>query len=584
MTWRTASVEMWTRSFGIALVSAACLAAPARAQLARMQASPNAPKLLVVPFGHIAADSDIATEIADKFRDRIRLAHNDDFAVILKKAMCDALDQSGFSCSIELEPTQVGQLANVMNARFIADGRLFPRGQDSLLVLVRLVQAVRLNPMGTAASVVVERTKLTASLGERLADRIADKYRSFEYITRCRSEREQKNFDRAVDAAQRALRYDVESGGAYLCLALTLQDRGAPADSVQAALEQAHAADSLNTTVARQLAFMYQEKRDTANLIRMSRNILAVDINDNDLRKSVAQLYVIRGHADSAVMLLDEALGRNPTQWDLLNLKAIALGAQSKWDSAAAVMATAAEADSSKIDSTFISRTLDFYDRANDSAHVLAWVQRGTQKVPTWSGLQYRYSVLLLAKNDTAGALAAAEKFMTMVPGDGRGHLVVATLLQARGQDDSALVHAKMAGDADSTYRPAAAGIFVRAGVKALQAQVWPRADTLLTQAKDWGQGQAQQTAAFYAGVAEFQRGYGALTDAQKRQGPRVEQAQRDSGCVSLRAATDFLNQAEQNITANVAINREAASQYLTYLPQFKDAIPKMARALKCPS
>jgi hypothetical protein len=223
MTWRAASV--------LALVGAACLAAPARAQLARLQASPNAPKLLVVPFGHLTpADSDIATEIADNFRDRIRLAHTEDFNVILKKGMCDALDQSGFSCGSELEPTQVGQLANVLNARFIADGRLFPRGGDSLLVLVRLVQAVRTNPMGTAASSVVARAKVSANLGSQLADRIADNFRSFEYITRCRTERESKNYQRAIDAANRALRYDTKSGGALLCLALTLQDQGAPPD------------------------------------------------------------------------------------------------------------------------------------------------------------------------------------------------------------------------------------------------------------------------------------------------------------------------------------------------------------------
>jgi hypothetical protein len=71
------------------------------------------------------------------------------------------------------------------------------------------------------------------------------------------------------------------------------------------------------------------------------------------------------------VLLLDDALQRNPAQWDLLNVKAIAFGAWEKWDSAATVMSLAAEADSSKVDSTFITRMLDFAGHAGDSARTL---------------------------------------------------------------------------------------------------------------------------------------------------------------------------------------------------------------------
>ncbi len=586
MTWRTASLGAWMRSVGIVLASAVCLAAPAAAQLVRQPPPPTGPKVLIVPFGRILpADSDIAIEVGDAFRDRIRLAHSDDFTAIQKRVMCDALDQSGFSCSAELEPTQVGQLANVLNARFIVDGRIFPRGQDSVLILARLVQAIRNNPMGTAASVTVPRSKATGSVGTALADRIDDKFQSFEYIQRCRDEREQKNFQRAIDAARRAMRYDPQSGGAQLCIALTLQDQGAPQDSVQHALEAAHLADSLNTTVARQLAAIYQEKHDTLGLLHMVHHILQVDINDNDTRKGAAQLYVMRGQPDSAVMLLDEALQRNPTQWDLLNVKAIAFGAWQKWDSAVAVMNYAAEVDSSKVDSTFIARTQEFATREGDTTQMLQWVRRGTQKVPTWTSNWYLYATLLLAKNDTTGAMTAVEQFMKLAPQDGRGHLVYANLLQARGQDDSALVHARLAGAVDSTYRPSAAGVFLRVAVKAFQASNWPRADTLFGAAQDWATGQADTTAMFYHGVAQFQRGYAAVQDAQSKQrDAQRDAAVRATACASVVTAGQFLNLAEPNITGGASANRDLANQLLTYVPQLKNALPQLARALKCPS
>ena len=586
MTWRTASLGRWTRSVGIALGCAACLVAPAFAQLVRQPPPPTGPKMLIVTFGRVLpADSAIALEVGDAFRDRIRLAHSDDFTAIQKRVMCDALDQSGFTCSQELEPTQVGQLANVLNARFIVDGRIFPRGADSVLILARLVQAIRNNPMGTAASVVVPRTKATGSVGTTLADRIDDKFQSFEHIQHCRDAREQKNYDRAIDMARRALRYDPQSGGARLCLALTLQDQGAPQDSVQRELERAHDADSLNTTVARTLGQIYQEKHDTVQLLHMLHHILQVDINDNELRKSAAQLYVMRGQPDSAVRLLDDALQRNPTQWDLLNVKAIALGAAQKWDSAAAVMSFAADVDSSKVDSTFIARMLEYSDNAGDSARTLRWVRRATVKVPAWSNNWYRYATLLLGKNDTTGAMDAVRQFMRLAPEDGRGHLVYATLLQATGQEDSALVHAKMAGDADSTYRAPASGVFLRAGVKALQAQNYPRADTLLGQAHQWATGQALQTAMFYHGVAQFQRGYAAVTDAQSKQrDAQKDPAVRAAACASVTTAGNFLNAAEPNITGGAAANRDLANQLLNYLPQLKTALPQLGHALKCPS
>ena len=198
------------------------------------------------------------------------------------------------------------------------------------------------------------------------------------------------------------------------------------------------------------------------------------------------------------------------------------------------------------------------------------------------------YATLLLAKADTTGAMAAVQQFMKLAPDAGRGLLVYANLLQARGQVDSALAHAKMAGDADSLYRPSAAGVFLRAAVKALQDTAFARADTLFTAAQSWATGDAQKTASFYRGVAQFQEGYAKLnaaSEAYKRLQAK-DQTAREPGCAAVRASTDFLNQAEANLTANVAINRETASQLLTYLPQFRTNLTQLAgpRAFKCGS
>lgn len=585
----------WTRSFGLALAGAVCLAAPAAAQLARVQASPNAPKLLVAPFGRLQAqDSDLAMTVGDGLRERMRLDHTDDFQTVQKKAMCDILTESGFACTTGLEQTVIAQLARFANARFVVDGMLYPEGGDSLLILARLVQAVGTSPLSATASIQLPKAKVSASTGSQLADRLSDKFRAFEQITNCRNAREQKNYSRAIDAANRALRYDPQSGGALLCIALTLQDQGASTDTVLAVFERAHDADSLNTVVARQLARIYDQKGDTLQLLHMLHHILQVDVNDNELRIQTAHLFVVRRHADSAVILLDQALARNPNQFDLVQAKAISFAAGEKYDSAAANMRLAAEVDSTKIDSLFLERIVAFYDAAHDTAQVLTWEGRMAQHVPTYTANWYRYGTGLLAHGDTTAAMAAIKQFMTLAPTDGRGHLVYGTLLLAQaardtsqhGLLDSAVAHAKMTGDADSSYRSAAANIFLRVGVLALQAPPnYPRADSLLTVAKGWGEGEARQTATFYAGVAQFQRGYAAVTAAQPLL-PRGQRdpAVRDSACALVRTAGDFLNRAEPNITTAAAVNRDLANQLLNYLPQLRAPLPQMARVLKCPS
>jgi TonB family protein len=137
----------------------------------------------------------------------------------------------------------------------------------------------------------------------------------------------------------------------------------------------------------------------------------------------------------------------------------------------------------------------------------------------------------------------------------------------------------------DSAYRPTASDSFLRDGVQALRAQDYGRADSLLGLAQQQATGQALQTATFYHGVAQFQRGYAALMDAQLRQrNARNDPAARAAACASAAAAASFLSQAEPNITGGAASNRDLANQLLSYLPQMKNALPPLARGLNCPT
>ena len=585
MTWRGQCAPVWARVIGVSLLGLGCLATSSAAQLARLPASANAPKLLVAPFGRDrSADSVLATVAGDAVRVRMLNSHTGDFATITKEAVCKALEESGFSCTQPLEPSQIGQLAHLLNARYMIDGMVFPRGTDSVLVLARLLQTVRQAPLAASASVVVDRAKGVNSVGNGLADRLADKFRSFDYITNCRTSLEAKDFVKATEAANRALRYDRESGGAYLCLAQVLQANGGNPDSVQAVYEAAHNADSLNTLVGRQLYLIYEAKHDTLQMLHMLHHIIQVDVSDNDVKKAAVEIQVRRGHPDSAVAILDDALNRNPNQIDLLVLRAIALGAESKFGDAGASMAAAA-IDSAKIDSLFIARTLAFYDAASDSASAFTWRKICTVRTPGNGDCWFKYASGLYDRHDTTGAMTTMRQFVTLQPASGRGQIVLANWFRAAGQADSSLVYAKVAVAADTVWRPQAAQMFMAAGYTAFQAKDYPHAIDLLGQAQPWAAPANAPTIAYLLGNSQFNIGLATVQELQTSPGitkPHATAAETAAACDLLKRGSDNFNAAQPNMAAGASINRDGANQILSYIGDIVPRLASLITRLKC--
>ena len=583
MMRRGMRLPVWVRAIGLGVLAGVSLAAPGRAQLARLPASPNAPKLLVAPFGRdVSQDSGLATVAADAVRQRMLTSHTGDFNTITKESVCKALEESGFPCTAPLEPSQIGQLAHLLNARFMVDGMIFPHGPDSVLALARLLQAVRENPLAASASLVVARARVEQA-GNQLADRLSEKFRSFEHITACRAALDGKEFVKATEAANRALRYDHESGGAYLCMAQVLQASNGSPDSVQAAYERAHDADSLNTLVGRQLYQIYDAKHDTTQMLHMLHHIMQVDVNDNVIKRVAVQIEVLRGHPDSAVMILDDALNRNPNQVDLLVLRAISLSNQNKFADAAASMAAAAAVDSNKIDSLFIARTLTYYDAANDSSNAFTWRRLCTVRTPGDADCWFKYATGLYDRHDTTGALAAMHQLLQRHPESGRPQIVLANWFRAAGQTDSSLYYARAAVQADSSWRPQAAQMFMAAGYSAFQAKDYPRAITQLSQAQPWASADNAPTIAYLLGNSQFNMGLAPLQALQALKVDQHKQATVDSACALSKTILDFFGPAQTNMSAGASVSRDAANQILTYIGNVTTALGPMRTRLKCP-
>ncbi len=582
MTKRGSDITSARRTLAILVLGAAALAAPAAAQVARVTTAVSSVKVVVVPFTRLDRDSALAVDIANQVRDRLKLAYTDRFNTIDKRLIDTNLVSSGFPVDMPLDPTSARQLARVLNARLLLEGVIIPLGDDSVQLVARLSEVTPTLPQSASASVNVQRSRVGRGVGNGLANQLADAFRSFEPAKQCEVFRQQQDYTRAMNAATDALRRYANSSQALLCKARVMQGQHAPDDSVIAVLRLAQASDSMNVVAQWQLARYFEERGDTLKLIESMHHILIADPNNNEVRIALAQLHFRRNEPDSSIRVLNEGLERNPNQADLLDMRARVQAAAGRWAPAAADLVRVGELDTTKVDSAYVNRLINYFQEAHDTTGISTWLVRGTQRYPT-PNYWYTLTLLRRAKNDTAGAAEAIRGYLRMVPDDGRGNLVYATILLDLAQPDSAAERAKAAGRADSLLRGSAAQVLFAVGARRLQAQQWAASDTLLSQAKEWARGDAAPRIAYYLGVAQLQEAIAADNEAQAASGR--DAASVATRCDAARREAGFIDQSEANVTAGGRTDPDRAMQILQQaIPAYRQRATAFARNARCPA
>lgn len=571
------------RSLALLALGAIAAAAPATAQRVSVTSS-DAVKLVVVPFSRGDRDSVMSVIVSNGIRDRLTIAYAQRFNVVAKRVVDTNLVSSGFPVDMPLDPAMARQLARLLNARLLVEGIILSTTDDSVEVVGRLSEIVGQLPQTASANVRLERRRVNAGTGSVLANRLADAYRSFGDTKECDARRQANDYDRAMVAARAAIQRYPQSSQAFLCMARVMQAQRAPADTIIRLLEQARDADSLNVVAMWQLARYYEERADTAELIHALRHILNADFGNTEVRISLARLLNNRGHADSAVAVIDSSLTRNPTQAQLLVARSVVLAGQQRWADAGADLARAAEVDTNTVDSAFVVRITQIFGQAGDTTSLIRWVRFGTQRQPTYPGYWYQLAALLRARNDTTGAVESVLGYLRLLPNDGRGNIFLSSLLLAQGQLDSAVARAVAAGQADSLLRGTAAQVLFAAGARKLQAQDYPAAADLLGRGQDWATSAPARTReqiAFYLGVAQYQLAVASDSVATAASTP----AQAQARCEAARRELDLINQVEANVTAGGRTNPDTAQQLLTQaIPAYRGRAQAFLRQARCPS
>lgn len=560
------SAGTWARSLGAVLLTVGLAAPPqARAQLARPRTvAMDAPKLLVVPFNREQQDSVLSLLVADAVRERLRTAHSIRFNTLSRQNICDNLTQSGFPCDVPLETGVIRTLANFLNTRYVAEGWMVRNGGDSMRITVRFYERVGQPPQGAMITVTVPVARVNNGVGNEIANQIARAHRAFEDVVECREALEQRNYNRAMQRAMNSVREFPANSGAHLCMAQVHRAQNAPRDSVIAHLRLAAAADSLNAPALRMLAAEYEHVADTASMVETLTRILSIE-RDADLRVRTIRLFVQLGRNEQAIALANQGLAGNLINVELMQAKAIAFAAMSRWDSAASTLQHVSEVDTAAVDSAFVFRLTNYLRQIPDSVSLFSWVRRATQRFPSQAPYWYELSNLAIVNGDTNLAMTAAQQYIRLMPTDGRGHFALARVQIARGMYDSALAHIQALAQ-DSSLRQFAAPLLVPIGGQMLRDSNYTRAAEILGQARQWGTGRSQITAAYFQGVALIQLGVRADNEAQNSR-----------NCEVARRSEQNWNEAEQAIIAGAAQDRQQANRFLTeIIPAFKQRAAAM--------
>jgi uncharacterized protein YecT (DUF1311 family) len=173
----------------------------------------------------------------------------------------------------------------------------------------------------------------------------------------------------------------------------------------------------------------------------------------------------------------------------------------------------------------------------------------------------------LLARGDSALARQRAEAVLSDAPDAARARLVVARIEAA----DAAVEQIERLLEpvlAEPLLRPAAAAVYLQAGLRFYRDSGWAPAERLLASARRHAEGAALRTAAFFLGMARVQ--LGVLADAE---------AERERDCDAARRSARLWDAAEPDIREGAEQNREAAASLLnTVLPAYRQRAAALVR------
>jgi tetratricopeptide (TPR) repeat protein len=596
------------------LAAGGALAAPLAAQGIPRNARPTqasmAPRFMVAnPFAFAPADSAPAVAIGTGLREEMKGVVGRDFQVVEQQQMNDALTQYGYPKDAILSPALATTLAKNIQARFLVASTMSKGPGARYAVTARLLGVN--DDAGNVITLTQNQGENPQAFGKRLADALDPFVESLPDAKACIDQRSSKP-DKAVDAANKAIKAVPNHGLAHYCLALIAQDKKQSRGEIVKHLQASAKGDPLSLPVWTALAGQYQAAKDTANTLVAFKQMLRVAPTNQKLREELFKYFLQSGHPETALEVADEGLKIDPYNADLYDLKSNACLFLSNFKCAVDALETMYATDSTKADTLFFTKISAAAAEGEkpDTARLLKWAQIGVRKYPdnpTLLGYLNRgYSMTgqvdsvvavtnkIIAKDTTAivPALEAAQALINAPPAAGTGAATPTTTTPATkpgGKDSLAKDTTAMAA---STSRAKEALPFLEFAMKYGDPQAKENAAALLYTA---GAKLLQQQPQDLQGAAELLRLAVQNANPSGKVGPAANyllglatlfqvpqidpQAEKQKSCDLAKQEETLLAEAETALTAGRSVNQEAVDKNLGIIKQYKPRVASMLKA-----
>jgi tetratricopeptide (TPR) repeat protein len=559
------------------------------------------------PFAFASADSGSAVKIGTAMRQEMKGTVGDDYQVIEQSQMNDALKQYGYPIDAILSEALATTLAKNIQARFVLTSTM-AKGDGGRYTVTARLKGVS-DDAGNVVTLAQNAGETPEAFGKRLVDAIEPAVKSMENAKSCIDQRKTKP-DKAVEAANKAIKAVPNHGLAEYCLALVAQDKKQSRDEIVKHLLASTKGDPQSLPVWTALAAQYQAANDTANTLVAFKQMLRVAPTNQKLREELFKYFLQSGHPETAKEVADEGLKIDPYNADLYDLKSNACLFLSDFKCAVDALETMYATDSTKADTLFFTKISAAAAEGEkpDTVRLLKWAQKGGQKYPdnpTIGGYLLRAYALTcqtdsvvsvtsrVIQKDTTAVPAALNAAKALIAPDSNCAKMAGapattpptdTTKKAPGGDTTKVA-------APTNKRPKEAMPFIDFAVAHGDAQQKETAAALLYQ----GGASMLQAPQDLAGAAELLRK--ATTTANPTgkvapaanyllglatlfQVPQIDpQAEKGKSCDLAKQEEALLTESETALNAGQSVNPDAVKKNLDIIKKYKPRIASMLKA-----
>jgi tetratricopeptide (TPR) repeat protein len=349
------------------------------------QPSNNAPRLLVAnPHSFNAADSAPAVAIGEGLRKAVDKAAGNQFRVLTRQDMNNALVEFGYPADAILAPQPQRNLAQSLNARVLVATILTKDAGGKMVVTARFAG------LNDEAGYVITQTQAAGQspqdLGDKIGSGFAPVIKSWDQAKGCVDQAKTAPA-KATEAARKAITQVPTHGLANYCLGQLALAKGTKADSAAAMrfFGEAVKGDPLSLNAWTQIAAGYEVAGDTTKTVDALQQMLRIAPTNQPLRDLVFKKLLAYGKPELAEAVATEGLTLDPGNPDLFDLRANSRIFRENYNGALEDLEHIAALDSTRADSTFYMKYLITATASStpDTARILKFSAAAAQKFPT---------------------------------------------------------------------------------------------------------------------------------------------------------------------------------------------------------